>query len=160
MLTRLILSVWTTTGEKGRIDFMLINSLIGENTVLRGEFDLKGVLRIDGVFHGNVQGEGKVLIGENGESNGDISANVVIIGGKVKGNIIATEMVSILSTGTIIGNMQTPRLIAEEGMIFDGKCIILKQENPEDDVKLGLEAKKLARFTRKSKSEKKELINK
>ena len=139
---------------------MLINSLIGENTVLRGEFDLKGVLRIDGIFHGNVQGEGKVLIGENGECNGDISSNVVIIGGKVKGNIIAAEMVSILSSGMLIGNVETPRLIAEEGMIFDGKCIILKQENHKNDAKLGLEARKLARFTRKAKSEKKELVEK
>lgn len=107
---------------------MLINSLIGEDTVLRGEFDLNGVLRIDGTFDGNIDGNGKVLVGESGKVKSDIKARIVIIGGTVYGDIKASEMITILSTGKLIGNIETPRLIAEEGMIFDGKCNILEKE--------------------------------
>ncbi len=103
---------------------MVVNSLIGENTVLRGEFDLEGVLRIDGTFYGKVDGNGKVLIGEGGNAHSDIKARVVVIGGTVYGDVIASEMITILSTGKLIGNIQTPRLLAEEGMIFEGKCVI------------------------------------
>lgn len=138
---------------------MLINSLIGEHTKLKGEFELKGVLRIDGIFYGNIAGEGKVLIGENGESNGDITASVVIVGGKVKGNVIATEMISILSTGTLIGNIKTPRLIGEEGMVLDGNC--MAYHNEELEIKTDEDAKsalKEAKFALKTKT--KELIEK
>ncbi len=107
---------------------MVVNSLIGENTALRGEFDLQGVLRIDGTFHGKVEGNGKVLIGEGGTANSDITARIVVIGGTVKGDIVASEMITILSTGKLIGNISTPRLLAEEGMIFDGKCVITEKK--------------------------------
>lgn len=110
---------------------MLINSLIGEGTVLRGEFDINGVLRIDGIFYGSINGKGKVLIGEGGEAHSDINAKIVVIGGTVYGNVIATERITILSTGKLIGNIQTPRLVIEEGTIFDGKCNVLRNNKKE-----------------------------
>jgi cytoskeletal protein CcmA (bactofilin family) len=105
-----------------------VNSIIGEGTTLRGDFELNGLLRIDGVFFGRVRTNGKVLIGKNGVAECEIVAGTVVVGGKVKGEIFATEKITLLSTGELIGNVKTPRLIIEEGVIFDGKCEIIEDK--------------------------------
>ncbi len=101
-----------------------INSIIGEGTRLKGEFELNGLLRIDGDFVGVVKTTGKVLVGSNGRAECTIYGGTVVIGGAVKGNIFATEKVIILSTGIMIGNIKAPRLIMEEGVLFNGTCRI------------------------------------
>lgn len=113
----------------------LVNSIIGEGTTLHGDFKLNGLLRIDGTFFGKVRTSGKVLIGKNGLADGEIVAGTVVIGGKVKGEIIATERITLLSTGVLIGNIVTPRLIIEEGVVFDGKCEIVEDKDKLDKLK-------------------------
>jgi cytoskeletal protein CcmA (bactofilin family) len=43
----------------------------------------------------------------------------------VQGNVIASRKVTILSTGKLIGDIKTPRLVIEEGTVFEGKCTVL-----------------------------------
>lgn len=112
-----------------------VNSIIGEGTTLRGDFELNGLLRIDGTFYGSVKTNGKVLIGKNGVAECDIVAGTVVIGGKVKGEIIATERIILLSTGELIGNIKTLRLIIEEGVLFDGTCEIIEDKERLQKVK-------------------------
>ena len=70
--------------------------------------------------------EGKVLIGQSGEAFTDIKARLVVVGGSVRGNIFATERVIFLSSGKITGNIITPSLIMEDGVVFEGNCTINK----------------------------------
>jgi cytoskeletal protein CcmA (bactofilin family) len=112
-----------------------VNSIIGEGTTLHGDFNLNGLLRIDGTFVGKVRTSGKVLIGKNGQAECEIVAATVVIGGKVKGEIIATERITLLSTGVFIGNIVTPRLIIEEGVVFDGKCEIVEDKDKLEKIK-------------------------
>ena len=112
-----------------------VNSIIGEGTTLHGDFKLNGLLRIDGTFFGKIRTSGKVLIGKNGQTDGEIVAGTVVIGGKVKGEIIATERITLLSTGVLIGNIVTPRLIIEEGVVFDGKCEIVEDKDKLEKIK-------------------------
>ena len=112
-------------------DKSFINSIIGEGTRFKGEFDLNGLLRIDGDFSGTVRTNGKVLVGSNGRAECTIYAGTIVVGGIVKGNIYASEKVIILSTGMMLGNISTPRLIIEEGVIFNGNCKIEKTNEGE-----------------------------
>ena len=105
----------------------IVNSLIGEGSEFKGEFTINGLLRIDGKFKGTIETDGKVLVGQTGEAITDIKAKVVIVGGIIRGNIFATERVIMLSSGRINGNIITPSLIMEEGVIFEGNCIINKR---------------------------------
>ena len=104
----------------------LVNSIIGVGSAFKGEFKINGLLRIDGNFQGTIETEGKVLIGKTGEALTDIKAKLVVVGGTVKGNIFATERVILLSTGKVYGNIITPGLVMEDGVIFDGNCTINK----------------------------------
>lgn len=112
-----------------------VNSIIGEGTTLRGDFELNGLLRIDGTFFGSVRTTGKVLIGRNGISECDIAAGTVVVGGKVTGNIIATEKITLLSTGEVLGSLKTPRLVVEEGVLFNGSCKIVEDKKQLEDLK-------------------------
>lgn len=105
-------------------DDAFINSIIGEGTRFKGEFDLNGLLRIDGDFTGVIRTRGKVLVGQNGRAECTLHAGTVVVGGVVRGEIVSTEKVIILSTGLVLGNISTPRLIVEEGVIFNGSCRI------------------------------------
>ena len=122
----------TTTYTNGETS---VNSIIGEGTTLHGNFNLNGLLRIDGNFSGTVQTSGKVLIGKHGSAQCKIVAGTVVIGGKVKGEIIAMERITLLSTGVLIGNIVTPRLIIEEGVVFDGKCEIVEDKDKLKKIK-------------------------
>ncbi len=106
-------------------DDAFINSIIGEGTRIRGEFDLNGLLRIDGDFSGVIRTKGKVLVGKNGRAECTLHAGTVVIGGVFRGDIVSTEKVIILSTGLVIGTVTTPRLIIEEGVIFNGACKVV-----------------------------------
>lgn len=106
-------------------DDAFINSIIGEGTRIKGEFDLNGLLRIDGDFSGVIRTKGKVLVGKNGRAECTLNAGTVVIGGVFRGEIVSTEKVIILSTGLVIGTITTPRLIIEEGVIFNGACKVM-----------------------------------
>lgn len=112
-------------------DGTFINSIVGEGTRFKGELDLNGLLRIDGDYSGTIRTPGKVLVGKNGRAECTIQAGTVVIGGVVKGNIFSSEKVIVLSTGMIIGNVTTPRLIVETGVILNGTCVITEQEHKE-----------------------------
>lgn len=109
------------------IEDNIVNSIIGEGSEFKGEFKINGLLRIDGKFQGTIETDGKVLIGQAGEALTDIQARLVVVGGTVRGNIFATERVIFLSTGVIKGNIITPSLIMEDGVIFEGNCTINKK---------------------------------
>jgi cytoskeletal protein CcmA (bactofilin family) len=118
-------------------DDAFINSIIGEGTRFKGEFDLNGLLRIDGDFTGVIRTKGKVLVGQNGRAECTLHAGTVVIGGVVRGEVFSTEKVIILSTGLVLGNVTTPRLIVEEGVILNGACTITAPAGAEPSTAQG-----------------------
>jgi cytoskeletal protein CcmA (bactofilin family) len=123
----IMLRRWYMARTIRQIEDKLVNSIIGEGSEFKGEFTINGLLRIDGRFRGTIETEGKVLIGQTGEAITDIKASVVVVGGKVRGNIFATERVIMLSSGHVEGNIITPGLIMEDGVVFEGNCTINKK---------------------------------
>ncbi|WP_033302122.1 bactofilin family protein [Sediminispirochaeta bajacaliforniensis] len=110
------------------LDGVFINSLVGEGTRFDGDISLHGLLRIDGDFRGAVNAADKVLIGKNGRAECSITAGTVVVGGILKGDIVSSEKVVVLSSGMVIGNITTPRLVVEEGVILNGACTVLGKD--------------------------------
>ncbi|OQX29789.1 MAG: hypothetical protein B0D92_01875 [Spirochaeta sp. LUC14_002_19_P3] len=102
----------------------LINSIIGEGTFIRGDIELHGLLRIDGDFEGSIKTDGRVLMGKSGRAKCHIAANTVVLGGVLKGNVHADFKVVLLSTCMVIGNIVSPHIVIEEGVIFHGHCTV------------------------------------
>ena len=97
-------------------------------TFLARGFEFKGLLtfdgtvRIDGKVHGEIHTNGILIVGEHAVIEGAVSAGTIVSGGKVSGNVTATEKVHLLSTAVLLGDVKTPLLRVEEGVRFHGTC--------------------------------------
>ncbi|MDD4954493.1 MAG: polymer-forming cytoskeletal protein [Candidatus Omnitrophica bacterium] len=79
-------------------------------------------LRINGKFEGTLTTKGNLMVGENAIVNADIIGEDMILGGRIAGKITATHMVTLTSTAQVNGDIEVPKLVMEEGAIFNGKC--------------------------------------
>lgn len=105
-----------------------INTLLGAGSSIRGDLNVSGFARIDGDIDGSIQATGRVIIGENSRVRGDVQGQIVTVGGVVEGDVIAQEGVDILSTGTVIGDIITKRLLAAESVLLHGYCFAVNDQ--------------------------------
>ena len=87
-----------------------------------GQLSFQGPARIDGIVDGEVNCQGILTIGEGAEVKARITGQVVVIRGRVEGNVTAKERIELLAPARVIGNIDAPRLMIAEGVIFDGDC--------------------------------------
>ncbi|HPW52510.1 MAG TPA: polymer-forming cytoskeletal protein, partial [Spirochaetota bacterium] len=98
----------------------VVNNLIGENSYFTGRFNINGSLRIDGRFEGKSLQAEQLYIGPNGKMKTNIEAVSVIVEGLVVGNISASGRVMLMPTAKILGDIKTPELIIQNGVILEG----------------------------------------
>ncbi len=101
-----------------------INSTIGEGSVFEGKFYISGSLRIDGKFEGEIKTDEELVVGETGKVKTNIDAKSVVVAGTVIGNIKADEEIKLLETGRVLGDIITPALTIQRGVIAQGNIII------------------------------------
>jgi cytoskeletal protein CcmA (bactofilin family) len=89
---------------------------------ITGQLSFQGAARVDGAVDGEIHCQGTLTIGESAEIRAKISGHVVIIRGTVDGNVTAKEKVELAAPARLIGNIESPRLIVTEGVVFDGDC--------------------------------------
>jgi cytoskeletal protein CcmA (bactofilin family) len=99
-------------------------NVIGENSYFTGNFNINGSLRIDGRFEGKFLQAEQLYIGPQGKIRTSINAISVIVEGLVIGNINATNRVLLMPTAKILGDIKTPELIIQKGVILEGRCAI------------------------------------
>lgn len=99
-----------------------INTLIGQNTKFEGVLHAEGVIRVDGEFHGEIILNGNLILGEEGKIFGNITAHNIVLSGMVNGNIKASNLLRICSSGKVIGDIHIGQLVIEEKAVFSGKC--------------------------------------
>ena len=95
-------------------------SLLGAGLRVEGEVQTDGMVRIEGTVVGNVQAERQVLVTTGGTVEGDIRTREAILGGEIRGSIVAEERVEILASAAIRGTIVTPRLLVHEGAAVNG----------------------------------------
>ncbi len=97
-----------------------IETVIGPNAHFRGSLVSEGGIRIDGIFEGNIQTTGNLVIGESAKIIADIQANNISISGAVKGNITGNR-VEVLETGRVWGDLTVNSLLVSEGAYLRGQ---------------------------------------
>ncbi|HDP80150.1 MAG TPA: polymer-forming cytoskeletal protein [Spirochaetes bacterium] len=102
----------------------LASNLIGENSYFSGRFLINGSLRIDGRFEGKYLQADQLYIGPTGKIRTNINAVSVIVEGLVIGNINASNRILLMPTAKIYGDIKTPELIIQNGVILEGRCTI------------------------------------
>jgi cytoskeletal protein CcmA (bactofilin family) len=111
------------------------NCVIGEGSIFDGRFYVNGSILIEGKFQGDIKTDDQLVVGPTGKVKTDIVARRVTIAGTLIGNIIASEEVNLLHTGKVLGNISTPRLTVEPGVLTEGKVTITSGQ-AEDTKKL------------------------
>lgn len=96
-------------------------TIISNGVKIEGKVTSTGSLRVDGSLLGDLSANGNVTVGEQGDINGEIIANIVTIGGKVVGTINAKEKLVLESKCVLKGDIITKVLVIDAGAKFDGK---------------------------------------
>ena len=100
------------------------NTFIGEGTKAEGKFLINGTLFINGRFEGEILKVDNIHIGVSGRVKANLIASALIIEGVVIGNIVASTRVMLMPTARVLGDIRTPELIIQNGVILEGKFII------------------------------------
>ena len=95
---------------------------IGVGTVVVGDVQSKGDIRVDGTLKGSVNTSGKVVLGKDGVIEGDVICNSADISGVIKAKITVSKLLSLKATSKLNGDIITNKLSIEPGATFTGSC--------------------------------------
>lgn len=109
-----------------------ITTTLGKETVFSGTMKFSRSLKIDGRFEGEIVSSGFLYIEEGAEVNANITVKSIVVGGIVHGNIDAADKVEMLDTGQVYGNVRTAKLKIADGVVFEGKCEMIKDPDSID----------------------------
>ncbi len=106
---------------------------VGNGTTLTGEASFKGMLRVDGHLSGRVSSaDGTLIVSTNGQVDANVEVAVAQIFGTVNGDIIASKRIEMGRVARVIGNIQTPALVIEQGAAFEGSCRMIQLREAQD----------------------------
>jgi cytoskeletal protein CcmA (bactofilin family) len=113
-----------TTKEQKRVAEEISNSsnVIGKGTVLEGNIETFGNIRIEGKIIGNVKSKSKIALGGSSHIDGNITAQNADIEGEVKGRIEISDLLILKATSVVHGDIATGKLVVEPGAVFNGSC--------------------------------------
>jgi len=97
-------------------------SRVEKSTVIVGEIKSKSDIRIDGSLDGNVETEGKVIIGKEGKVKGTIMCQTADVEGQFNGKLWVADVLSLKSTSDIEGKVTVGKLMVELGAKFNASC--------------------------------------
>jgi len=95
---------------------------IGAGTVVTGDVQSKGDIRVDGSLKGSLNTSGKVVLGKEGVIEGDVLCNSADISGTIKAKITVSQLLSLKATAKLNGDIITNKLSIEPGASFSGSC--------------------------------------
>jgi len=110
-------------------------NLIGNGTIIKGDIESAGDIRIDGTVTGFVRSNGKVVIGQSGLVEGEMECQQADISGSVKAKLKVEGLTTMKTTAVYEGELITTKLAIEVGAQFSGKCEMLQTNQPPNEKK-------------------------
>jgi cytoskeletal protein CcmA (bactofilin family) len=102
--------------------------LLGQGAEFEGKLTFAGTVRIDAKFKGSIVTDDVLVVGEHARIDADITCGTVVVYGEVNGNIKAKTAVELHQPAKLRGNVETPSLMVEKGVVFQGES---KMGQPE-----------------------------
>ena len=99
-----------------------LNALLGRGSEFDGKLSFEGTVRIDGRFTGTIVTSDTLVIGEGAQVNAEISCGTLIVHGAIAGNVKAAVVVELHPPARVTGNIETPALLVQRGVAFNGQC--------------------------------------
>ena len=105
-------------------------NLIGKGTVIKGDVESSGDIRVDGRLIGSLKSNGKIVVGQTGVVEGDLTCKQADISGMVKGILKCEELTSLKSTSKVEVDLVTKQLLIEVVAVFTVKCVLSQPVAP------------------------------
>ncbi|MEY2467003.1 MAG: hypothetical protein QOD03_1524 [Verrucomicrobiota bacterium] len=96
-------------------------NVLNSDVEIKGNLKFSGELTFDGKLDGEIQTDGTLNLGDGAVVNGNISAQSVVVRGKITGNITAKEKIELKAKTELFGDVRASKLVIEEGVTFVGK---------------------------------------
>lgn len=114
-----------------KLDMKNVETIIGPAIKVKGDFNGKGDIVIDGTLEGSLKTDGHLLVGDKARITANIKAGEARIAGEVTGNIKIEGYLELSSTAKIYGDIDCLSLAIEKGAHFNGKCVTQKTQSSE-----------------------------
>jgi cytoskeletal protein CcmA (bactofilin family) len=111
-----------------------MTTILGKGSEFEGKLQFEGTLRIEGVYSGEISSDSVLVVEEGAKVSAEIDIGTIIVNGLVNGNVRAKKGVEIRGAGRLNGNIDTPSLYIEKGVIFEGSCKMSKGKAPQPGV--------------------------
>lgn len=99
-------------------------SIISTDSIIKGDMESEGDIRIDGKLIGNINCKAKIIIGQQGRVEGNLNGNQADILGTINGDIKMTGQLNLLGKSIVNGNIHVGKLQMESTVVFNGKCVM------------------------------------
>ncbi|WP_305041462.1 bactofilin family protein [Geoalkalibacter sp.] len=113
-----------------------IKAFLGPGSQFEGNMAFTEIVRLDGLFRGEIHSQDTLIVGQSGELQAEIKVGTLILSGKLKGNVTADIRVELRAPAEVEGNIATPVLTVEEGVVFNGS-LQMRQPAPQSPAKGG-----------------------
>jgi len=110
------------TEKQEEVQLSNSSNIIGKGTVINGDLETYGNIRIDGKVVGNIRSKSKVALGDGSVVEGNIFSQNAEVSGEVKGKLEISDILILKPSSTIHGDIYAGRLIIESGATFVGNC--------------------------------------
>jgi cytoskeletal protein CcmA (bactofilin family) len=111
-----------------------LNALLGRGSEFEGKLTFEGTVRIDGKFTGTIVTNDVLVVGEGAKIQAEVNCGTIIVHGEIHGDVKAKSAVELHHPARMKGNIETPSLMIEKGVTFEGQC---KMEPAEKGAKVG-----------------------
>ena len=103
---------------------------LGEDLLIQGTVHSEKKIVVNCTVEGSLQGDQEIIVSEKGNVNGKIEGNVVVVAGKINGDMLVHERLEVNSTANLHGEVHVPsgQLLIQEGAYIEGQCITSKNK--------------------------------
>jgi cytoskeletal protein CcmA (bactofilin family) len=117
---------WRSRKPKAQYQRTELSAYLDERSDIEGTYTFSGTSLLNGKFKGLIQSTDTLIVGERATVTANITAGAVLIRGEVVGNVTATDRVELHAGARLLGDLEAPVVVVEEGAVFDGHCRMTK----------------------------------
>lgn len=99
-----------------------LTAFVDEGSQIEGKYTFTGIVLLNGKFQGEIASPDTLIIGERGVVNAIVRAGTLVVNGELVGNVYASERVELSGRARVTGDLQSPIVVLEEGVMFEGHC--------------------------------------
>lgn len=99
-----------------------LTAFLDEGSDIEGKYTFTGTVLLNGKFQGEIASPDTLIIGERGMVNASVRAGTLVVNGELVGNVHASERVELTGKARVFGDLESPIIVLDEGVMFEGRC--------------------------------------